>query len=201
MNKLAILVSGRGTNMMALHKATLDGRLNAQVGLVISNKKDAPALEYCKQNNIAHLVLKLKDYPSKVEHAKAMIDEIEKAGCNMVVLAGYMLLVPENFVDHFRYRLLNIHPALLPSFPGVDGIKQAFDYGVKFTGVSVIFVSHGCDDGEIIIQKPVEILETDTYETLEERIHKVEHEIFWQAVKIVLDGNFEIKGRKVEIKK
>ncbi|MBP7732223.1 MAG: phosphoribosylglycinamide formyltransferase [Caldisericia bacterium] len=199
MNKLAILVSGRGTNMIALHKATLDGRLNAQVGLVISNKKDAPALEYCRENNLPCLVMKLKDYPTRVDHANAMIDEIEKAGCNLVVLAGYMLLVPENFVDHFKYRMLNIHPALLPSFPGVDGIKQAFEYGVKFTGVSVIFVSHGCDDGEIIMQKTVEILETDTLEILEEKIHKVEHEIFWQAVKIVLDGKFKIKGRKVEI--
>lgn len=199
MNKLAILVSGRGTNMIALHKATLDGRLNAQIGLVISNKKDAPALDYCRENNLPCLVMKLKDYPSRTDHAKAMIDEIEKAGCNLVVLAGYMLLVPENFVDHFRYRLLNIHPALLPSFPGVDGIKQAFDYGVKFTGVSVIFVSNGCDDGEIIIQKTVEVLETDTLETLEEKIHKVEHEIFWQAVKVVLDGKFKINGRKVEI--
>lgn len=199
MNKLAILVSGRGTNMIALHKATLDGRLNAQIGLVISNKKDAPALDYCRENNLPCLIMKLKDYPSRIDHAKAMIDEIEKTGCNLVVLAGYMLLVPENFVDHFRYRLLNIHPALLPSFPGVDGIKQTFDYGVKFTGVSVIFVSHGCDDGEIIMQKTVEVLETDTLETLEEKIHKVEHEIFWQAVKIVLDCKFKINGRKVEI--
>ena len=199
MNKLAILVSGRGTNMIALHKATLDGRLNAQIGLVISNKEKAPALDYCKDNSLHHKVFKLKDYPSRTDHAKAMIDEIDKAGCNLVVLAGYMLLVPENFVNHFRYRLLNIHPALLPSFPGIDGIKQAFDYGVKFTGVSVIFVSHGCDDGEIVIQKTVEVLKTDTLETLEEKIHKVEHEIFWQAVKVVLDGKFKINGRKVDI--
>lgn len=199
MNKLAILVSGKGTNMIALHQATLDGRLNAQIGLVISNKKDAPALDYCRENNLPCLVMKLKGYPTRVEHARAMIDEIEKAGCNLVVLAGYMLLVPEIFVDHFRYRLLNIHPALLPSFPGVDAIKQAFDYGVKFTGVSVIFVSYGCDDGEILMQKPVEIFNTDSLEILEEKIHKVEHEIFWKAVKIVLDGKFRINNRKAEI--
>ena len=199
MKKLAILVSGKGTNMIALHQATLDGRLNAQIELVISNKKDAPALQYCNEKGIPYLILKLKDYPTRSDHATAMIDEIEKADCDLVVLAGYMLLVPENFVDHFRYRLLNIHPALLPSFPGVDGIKQAFDYGVKITGVSVIFVSYGCDDGEIIMQRPVEILATDAVEFLEEKMLKVEQEIFWQAVKIVLNGNFRINGRKVEI--
>jgi phosphoribosylglycinamide formyltransferase-1 len=200
MNKIAILVSGRGTNMIALHKAMLDGRLDARIGLVISNKKDAPALVYCRENNIPHVTIKLKDFASRSDHAKAMIDEIEKSGCNLVVLAGYMLLVPENFVDRYRNKILNIHPALLPSFPGIDSIKRAYDYGVKQTGVSVIFVSYGCDDGEIIMQNCVEITDSDTLETLEEKMHKIEHEMYWQAVKIVLDGRFEINGRKVELK-
>lgn len=200
MNKLAVLVSGKGTNMIALHRATLDGRLDAKIGLVISNKKDAPALDYCRENGIPHLTMKLKDYTTRSDHAKAMIDEIEKAGCNLVLLAGYMLLVPENFVDRYRHRLLNIHPALLPSFPGIDSIKRAYDYGVKYTGVSVIFVSYGCDDGEIVMQKTIEILTDDTLEALEEKIHKTEHELYWQAVKTVLDGNFAINGRKVEIR-
>lgn len=200
MKKIAVLVSGRGSNMAALHKATVDGRLDAEIGLVISNKEKAPALDYCRENNIPYVVIKLKDYPDRDAHAQAMKTEIDKAGCDLVVLAGYMLLVPKDFVTYYRYRLINIHPALLPSFPGVDGIKQAFDYGVKYTGVSVFFVSYGCDDGEIIMQEPVEIHESDTLDTLEERIHIVEHETLWQAAKIVLEKRFEISNRKVVLK-
>jgi phosphoribosylglycinamide formyltransferase-1 len=199
MKNIAVLVSGRGTNMMALHKACLDGRLDARIAIVISNREKAPALDYCRENNLNYKVLKLKDYPDRLAHAKAMMDEIDGIGCDLVVSAGYMLLTPEDFVTHYRHRFINIHPALLPSFPGVDGIAQAFEYGVKITGVSVFFVSYGCDDGEIILQKSVEILESDTIETLEEKIHKTEHEMLWRAAKIVLDGNFRVIGRKVEI--
>ncbi len=199
MKKIAVLVSGRGTNMIALHKATQDGRLDAQLSLVISNKTDAPALDYCKDSGIPCKVLRLRDYKDRRDHAQALIEAIDNAGCEVVVLAGYMLLVPPNFVEHYRYRLINIHPALLPSFPGVDGIKQAFDYGVKITGVSVIFVSNGCDDGEIIMQKPIIIDDSDTLESLEQKTHVLEHEMLWQATKIVLDRRFRVSGRKVEI--
>lgn len=199
MKKIAVLVSGRGTNMIALHKATLDGRLDARIALVISNKSDAPALDYCRNNGIPWSIFRLKNYKDRTDHANALIEAIDNAGCDVVVLAGYMLLVPESFVDHYRYRLVNVHPALLPSFPGVDGIKQAFEFGVKVTGVSVIFVSYGCDDGEVILQKPVAIEESDTLESLELKIHVLEHEMLWQATKIVLDGRFRVSGRKVEI--
>ncbi len=199
MKKIAVLVSGRGTNMIALHKSTQDGRLDAQVALVISNKTEALALDYCKESRIPWKVLRLRDYKDRQNHAQALIDAIDNAGCDVVVLAGYMLLVPPNFVDHYKYRLINIHPALLPSFPGVDGIKQAFDYGVKITGVSVIFVSNGCDDGEIIMQKPIIIEDSDTLESLEQKTHVLEHEMLWQATKVVLDGRFRVSGRKVEI--
>lgn len=199
MKKIAVLVSGRGTNMIALHKSTQDGRLDAQVALVISNKTEALALDYCKDSGIPCKVLRLKDYKDRQDHAQALIEAIDGVGCDIVVLAGYMLLVPPNFVEHYRYRLINIHPALLPSFPGVDGIKQAFEYGVKITGVSVIFVSNGCDDGEIIMQKQIIIDESETLESLEQKTHVLEHEMLWQATKIVLDGHFRVSGRKVEI--
>jgi phosphoribosylglycinamide formyltransferase-1 len=154
---------------------------------------------YCKENGIPSKVLRLKEFKDRGEHANAMIKAIDEFKCEVVALAGYMLLVPANFVDHFRYRLINIHPSLLPSFPGVDAISQAFGYGAKVTGVSVIFVSYGCDDGEIILQKPVTIEEDDSLGSLETKIHEIEHEMLWRAVKIVLDGRFKVVDRKVEI--
>lgn len=199
MKKIAVLVSGRGSNMSALHRATKDGRLNAEISLVISNKSKAAALDYCSENRIPSKVIKLRDYDSRDAYSSAIADEIEKIGADLIVHAGFMLLLTKPYIDRFKGKILNIHPALLPSFPGVDAQQQAIDYGVKVSGCSVIFVDEGCDTGPIILQKAVEVKESDTAESLSERILAAEHDTLWRACKLVLEGKTVIEGRKVII--
>lgn len=199
MKKIAVLVSGRGSNMSALHRATKDGRLDAEISLVISNKSKADALDYCKEHGIESKVVKLKDYENRDVYSVAIADEIEKIGADLIVHAGFMLLLTKPYIERFKGKILNIHPALLPSFPGVDAQQQAFDYGVKVSGCSVIFVDEGCDTGPIILQKEVEVKESDTVESLSECILIAEHDTLWRACKLVLEGKTEIVGRKVKI--
>lgn len=199
MKKIAVLVSGRGSNMMALHRATKDGRLDAEISLVISNKSKAAALDYCRENGITSKIIRLKDFESRDAYSVAIADEIEKIGADLIVHAGFMLLLTKPYIDRFKGKILNIHPALLPSFPGVDAQQQAIDYGVKVSGCSVIFVDEGCDTGPIILQKAVEVKESDTAESLSERILAAEHDTLWRACKLVLEGKTEIEGRKVKI--
>lgn len=192
-------MSGRGSNMSALHRATKDGRLDAEISLVISNKSKAAALDYCKEHGIQSKVVKLKDFDNRDTYSSAIADEIEKIGADLIVHAGFMLLLTKPYIERFKGKILNIHPALLPSFPGVDAQQQAIDYGVKVSGCSVIFVDEGCDTGPIILQKAVEVKESDTAESLSERILAAEHDTLWRACKLVLEGKTEIIGRKVKI--
>lgn len=192
-------MSGRGSNMSALHRATKDGRLDAEISLVISNKSKAAALDYCKEHDIQSKVFKLKDFDNRDTYSSAIADEIEKIGADLIVHAGFMLLLTKPYIERFKGKILNIHPALLPSFPGVDAQQQAIDYGVKVSGCSVIFVDEGCDTGPIILQKAVEVKESDTAESLSERILAAEHDTLWRACKLVLEGKTEIVGRKVKI--
>ena len=199
MENIAVLVSGRGSNLRALHEATRDGRLSAKIALVITNNSKAPALKFCSEENIPFIILRPRDFNDKDSYFNAIGDEIEKCCAKLIILAGFMLLVPPDFVERFKFRILNIHPSILPSFPGIDAQKQALEYGVKVTGCSVFLVDEGCDTGPIIIQRITQVLEDDTVETLSERILVQEHDILWRAVKLVLDGRCRIEGRRVKI--
>jgi len=199
MDNLAVLVSGRGSNLRALHEATKDGRLEANIALVVSNNAKAPALKYCSEEGIPCIVLKTKDFIEKNAYFKTIGDEIERFNVNLIVLAGFMLLVPQSFIMRFKYRILNIHPSILPSFPGLEAQRQALEYGVKISGCTVFFVDEGCDTGPIIVQKFVQVNEDDTIDILSDRILTQEHDSLWQAVKIILDGKYKIEGRRVKI--
>jgi len=198
--KVGILVSGRGSNMEAILKASKSNIFNAEVVLVLSDKADAPALEIAKASKVPTVFLDPKDFPAREDYDKALVDQLNKAKVGLVCLAGYMRIVTPVFLKAFPNRIMNIHPALLPSFKGLHGQKQAFDYGVKVAGCTVHFVSEEPDSGPIIAQAAVEVQEDDTVETLSTRILEEEHKIFPQAVPLFAQGKLEIKGRKVLIK-
>ncbi|HOR46988.1 MAG TPA: phosphoribosylglycinamide formyltransferase [Caldisericia bacterium] len=200
MKKIAVLVSGRGSNLKALYGAIEQGKLEAEICLVVSNKSKAPALEFCRDKNIPYQVCKLKDFESREVFFDHLAGILAPSNADLVVLAGFMMLVTPNFIRRFKNRVINIHPSLLPSFPGLDAQQQAFDYGVKVSGCTVFIVDEGCDTGPILIQKPVEVLETDTEETFADRILSVEHDTLWRACKIMLDGRVSVSGRKTLIK-
>jgi len=199
MKKIAVFVSGRGSNLVALHKAILDGKLQAEIAMVISNRSKAKAIEYCKEKNIPFEIFKKKDYPDRESLFENIGELIDSLDVDLLVHAGFMLLTPDNFTEKYYGKMINIHPALLPSFPGLHVQKKAIEYGVKLSGCTVFFVDSGCDTGPIIIQKTVPVLERDTEETLSARILKEEHNTLWRACKLVLEGRTEIDGRRVRI--
>ncbi|RLD99974.1 MAG: phosphoribosylglycinamide formyltransferase [Aquificota bacterium] len=199
--KLGVLVSGRGSNLQAIIDAIERGDLEAQVAVVISDKEDAFALERARKHGIEALFIDPKAYSSREEHEKVIVDELEKRGVGLICLAGYMRILSEYFVDRFRWRIINIHPALLPSFPGLHGQKQALDYGVKISGCTVHFVDEKTDHGPIIIQAAVPVLEDDNEDTLAARILEYEHKIYPRAIQLFAQGRLEIEGRRVKVRR
>lgn len=202
MNKkfpIAVLVSGSGSNLQAIIDAIEVGRCNAEIKLVISNKADAFALERCKKHNVPTLVVSHKDFSSREDFEAVLIDKIKSAGAKLVCLAGFMRVLSPKFIGAFPNAIINIHPALLPSFPGIHSQKQALDYGVKFTGCTVHFVNEGVDAGAIILQSVVPVKNDDTEETLAARILEQEHKIYPEAVELFASGRLKIRGRTVEI--
>jgi len=208
---IGILVSGRGSNMEAIIRKVEEGYIkNAKVVVVISSRRDAPALEKARAHGIETLFIDPKDFwkepdPEKrerlrVEYDKNIIAELEKRNVNLVLLAGYMLKLSPYFIRKYKGRIMNIHPSLLPAFPGLNAQKQALDYGVKYTGCTVHFVDEEVDHGPIILQAVVPVHDDDTVETLSERILKKEHEIYPEAVRLYVEGKLEVLGRKVKIK-
>ena len=197
---LGVLVSGRGSNLQAIIDAIERGDLEAKIALVISDKKEAFALERARKHGIEALFMDPKAYGSREDHEKAIGDELEKRGVELICLAGYMRILSPYFVQRFRWRIINIHPALLPSFPGLHGQKQALDYGVKISGCTVHFVDEETDHGPIIIQAAVPVLEEDTEETLAARILEYEHKIYPRAIQLYAQGRLEIQRRRVKIK-
>src|SRR4030043_1790711 len=175
--RIAVFASGFGSNLQAIIDYNKDHGLNGEIALVFSNNKDAFALERAKESRIKSVFLDPSDYVTRGEFDEKLIKLLEEEKIDLVVLAGYMFLVSPILVRKFKNRILNIHPALLPSFKGTHGIKDAFDYGVKVTGVTVHFVDEDLDSGPIILQQAVEISEDDSPETLEEKIHEVEHKL------------------------
>jgi phosphoribosylglycinamide formyltransferase-1 len=195
--KIAILISGRGSNMTALADAVLEGRAHgAEVSVVLSDKASAGGLAHARQRGIETLVVE-REGRTREEHELEIIAELRKRGVELVCLAGYMRLLSPCFVAEFRGRILNIHPSLLPSFPGLDVHRQAIEHGVKFSGCTVHFVDETLDGGPIITQRVVPVLDSDTPATLAARILREEHRAYTEALALVVGGEYETIGRRV----
>ena len=189
--KLCVLASGSGTNLQAIIDQ-LHGSDGIEVAGVASDKADAMALRRADEAGIETAVFARDEYPSREARDGAMADWIEARGADLVVLAGYMQLLSPSFVDRFRNRVINVHPALLPSFPGLDAVQQALDHGVKMTGVTVHFVDEGVDSGPIIVQRPVPVRPDRDRAALEETIHATEHALLPEAIKLIAQGRVRI---------
>jgi phosphoribosylglycinamide formyltransferase 1 len=195
--KIGILISGRGSNMVALADAASAGRIpDARIGLVISNIATAPGLEHARARGIEIIHLNHKE-KTREEHDRAMAAELDRHQIDLVCLAGYLRLLSPWFIRAFENRILNIHPSLLPSFPGLEAQKQALEHGVKVTGCTVHLVNEKLDQGPIIKQAVVPVLPGDTVATLSERILVEEHRIYPESVALVLSGKYRIEGRRV----
>jgi phosphoribosylglycinamide formyltransferase 1 len=195
--RIAVLLSGRGSNFAAIHEAIAGGELDAEIALVISNRAEAAGLARAARWGYRTEVIPHRDQPSREAHEARVIEAIEASGSGVVVLAGYMRLLSPGFVDRFRGRILNIHPSLLPSFPGVDAQTQALDWGVKVAGCTVHLVDESLDGGPILVQRAVPVLDDDSPETLAARILAEEHRAYVEALRIVTSGNYRIEGRRV----
>ncbi len=197
---IAVFASGRGTNLQAIINAVNRGEIKAAISLVISDRIDAKALDRAKKAGIEAVYINPRDFSSREEFDKKAVSYLEKDDVVLVVLAGFMRLLSPYFVDRYRNRIMNIHPSLLPSFKGTSGIKDAWKYGMKITGVTVHFINDDLDAGPIILQKPVMIEETDIPSSLEEKVHRVEHQIYPEAIKLFIEGRLEVIGRRVKIR-
>lgn len=196
MIRLGILLSGRGSNFMAIADTITRGSLDAEIAIVISNQPDAPAVAEAYRRGLHTMVLPSRGR-KREEHDRAMADVLREAGAELIVLAGYMRLLSPWFVREFQGRILNIHPSLLPAFPGLDAQRQALEYGVKVTGCTVHFVDEDLDHGAIIVQKTVPVLPEDDEHTLSARILAEEHIAYSEAIALVADGRWWIEGRRV----
>ncbi len=196
---LGVLASGRGSNFQSIIDSIESGSLNAKIAALVTDKPDAYAIERAKKHNIEALVIKPSDFSDKNAYYSHIADELKKRGVELVILAGFMRVVGRALIDRYRNKIMNIHPALLPSFPGLHGHKDAIDYGVKISGCTVHFVDEGVDTGSIIIQAAVPLYHDDTEDSLSERILKQEHRIFPYAIKLYSEGKISVEGRKVLI--
>src|SRR3989475_1284575 len=197
MKSLGILLSGRGSNFIAIADSIDAGRIpDARIAVVISNKPDAPGITTARQRGLNALVIPSKDKPRE-QHDREVVAALKQHGVDLICLAGYMRLLSPWFVQQFPRRILNIHPSLLPAFPGLETQEQAFAYGVKIAGCTVHFVDEELDHGPIIVQKAIAVLDTDDEHSLAARILEQEHVAYSEAIRIVLLGQFEIKGRRL----
>jgi len=197
---IGVLVSGSGSNLQSIIDHIENGRLNASIRVVISNNPDAYALKRAEKHGLSYAVIQHQDYPVREDFDGKMIEILQSYGVELVVMAGFMRVLTPIFLKAFPMRVLNIHPAILPSFQGLHGQQKAFDYGVKFSGCSVHFADEGVDTGPIIIQAVVPVHDTDTADTLAARILKEEHRIYPQAIQWYAEGRLEVSGRKVRVK-
>jgi phosphoribosylglycinamide formyltransferase-1 len=200
MKKLGILISGRGSNFEAIARSVQAGKIPAEIGVVISNKEETAGLAIARQMGLNAICI-----PSKGKEREAfereLVEALRRYEVDLVCLAGFMRVLTPYFIREFRGRILNIHPAILPSFPGVEAQKQALDYGAKYTGCTVHFVDEGVDTGPVVCQAVVPILDDDTVETLAARILKEEHRIYTEAINLVIEDKIRIEGRRTLLKK
>src|ERR1700739_2666447 len=195
--RMGVLLSGRGSNFEALADSISAGRIpNAEIAVVVSNREGAPGIDRAKARGLATRVIPSKGLEREA-YDRQVVAALREANVHLVCLAGYMRLLSPFFVAAFPQRILNIHPSLLPSFPGLESQKQALEYGVKFAGCTVHFVDENLDAGPIVLQAVVAVEDSDTENSLSARILKEEHRIYSQAVKIVLEGKFKFAGRRV----
>jgi len=194
--RLGVLISGRGSNLQALIDATGDGRLDATIAVVISNRADAAGLERAQRAGIETLCLDHRASPSRDAHDRAVARELRARDVGLVCLAGYMRLIGAPLLEAFPNAILNIHPSLLPAFPGIDAQRQALEHSVKVTGVTVHLVTSELDNGPIVIQRTVQVMDDDTPDTLAARILVEEHRAYPEAVREVLDGGWRVEGRR-----
>lgn len=200
MINIAVFISGRGSNFLALIKNIEKGVLkNCQIAVVFSNNPNAKGLEYAAEAGIKTIVIPSKNRSDRVEYDKEIINALSEYNIDLICLAGYMRIVTEELVEAYKNKIINIHPALLPSFPGLHAQKQALDYGVKVSGCTVHFVDGGMDTGPIILQKTVPVYDNDTEDTLSARILEQEHTAYSEALSLYAAGRLKVSGRKVEI--
>ncbi|MDX2436239.1 MAG: phosphoribosylglycinamide formyltransferase [Acidobacteriota bacterium] len=197
LTRLGILISGGGSNMKSVVAGCEAGEVPAEVAVVISNRADAPGLEWAAEHGLSTALLPHADFPSREAHDRAVVDRLREAAVEWVCLAGYMRLLSAVFVKAYRNRILNIHPALLPSFPGLHGQRQAWEYGVKVAGCTVHFVDLELDHGPIVVQREVPVLSDDDEERLTARILDQEHIAYPQALQLLLTKPWRIEARRV----
>lgn len=197
--KLGVLASGRGSNFQAIIDAIEDKRLDAAIRVLIVDDPDAYAVERAKKHAIEFLYINPKEFKTRDDFFLKIAGELKGRDVELVILAGFMRIVRKPLIDAYRNRIMNIHPALLPSFPGLHGQKQAVDYGVRISGCTVHFVDDGMDTGPIIIQAAVPVSPDDTEDTLSERILGLEHKIFPEAIRLYSEGMLKVEGRVVKI--
>lgn len=194
--RLAVFVSGSGSNLQAIIDAKVP---TVEIALVFSNNPNAYAIERIKKYGISSLVIDHSGYSSREDYEKEILRSIEPYNIDLIALAGFMRILSPYFVSRFKNRIMNLHPALLPAFAGINSVKRALEYGVKYTGCTVHFVDEGVDTGPIILQSVVPISENDTEDSLLERIHEEEHRIYPEAIRLFSEGKLKIRGRRVSI--
>jgi phosphoribosylglycinamide formyltransferase-1 len=199
MKRLAILLSGRGSNFETIADRIVKGFLEAEVAVVISNRPEARGLAVARDRGIHAVVIPSKGLDREA-YDRSLLEELRKYDVDLVCLAGYMRILSAGFVREFPHRILNIHPSLLPAFPGLDAQHQALEYGVKLSGCTVHFVDEYLDAGPVLLQAAVPVYDDDTEESLSARILKEEHRIYSEAIRIVLRGDYRIEGRRVVLK-
>ncbi len=195
--RLGILLSGRGSNFLALHGAVDDGRLPASIAVVVSNVAAAPGLARAQDLGLRAEAIPHEDFSSREAHEEAVLDVLADESVDWVCLAGYMRLLSARFVAGYRGRIVNIHPSLLPAFPGLDAQRQAWDYGVKVAGCTVHFVDEGLDSGPIVLQRAIGVADDDSEESLAGRILEQEHRAYPEALRRLLAESWELRGRRL----
>lgn len=199
MLKLGVLISGNGSNLQAIIDACENGSLQAVIAVVISNKESAYGLERARKHGLNNIFIDPKMFDTRQDYDTEILKHLKENDVELVVHAGYMRLISDMLLEAYPMRHINVHPSLLPSFPGISAIKDAYEYGVKITGVTIHFVDSGIDTGPVILQDIVRIEENDSLESLEDKVHAVEHRLYPQALKLYIEGKLEVNGRKVQI--
>jgi len=199
LKKIAVLLSGRGSNFMSIKNAVDSGEIKGEIALVVSNKADAPGLAFARETGLEGIFVNPKDFEDREAYDRHLVSVLNEKNIDLVCLAGFMRIISPFFVEAFKNRIINIHPSLLPSFKGLDAQKQAFEYGVKYAGCTVHFVDEEMDHGAIILQSVVPVEQSDTAEDLSARILKEEHKLYPAAVKLFCEDRLRVENRKVFI--
>jgi phosphoribosylglycinamide formyltransferase-1 len=195
--RLGVLISGSGTNLQAIIDAVEQGKLPVSIGVVISNVDEVEGIERAKRHGLPSRIIRHTEFPTRESFEKTLVAELDQHGVNLVILAGFLRLLSPSFVRRYPNRIMNIHPSLLPAFPGLNVQKKAIDHGVRFSGCTVHFVDEECDHGPIIIQAAVPVYPNDAVEELAERILREEHRIYPLAIRFYAEGRLRIEGRRV----